>query len=272
MSEPTTPASPTPVTPGLLDGAPIWIDISVRDLERSQEFYRQVLGWEFTTSNPESFGGYTQALVNGQMVAGMAPPMPGMEEPPHFWTTYLAVSDSATTQEAITAAGGSVMMPPMQLEELGTMGIFTDPTGAVFGTWQPGVHTGFEISRVPGSLTWSEAMVGDYDQGKAFYTEVFGWTYNDMSADGMKYAIFTVPGDGSGMSGGIGQVEAGENPYWSVVFAVDDVDAAVQRVLQAGGGLMAEPFDFEFGRVAVVTGPDGEPFAVNHDPNLHAQG
>lgn len=240
-------------------GTPCWVDISVPDLARSQAFYREVLGWEFTEGS-EEFGGYTTALVSGRGAAGMAPPMPGAEPTPTFWTVYLATADSAATEAAIVQAGGQVVFPSMQLESLGRMGVYADPTGAVFGTWESGDHTGYDVANEPGAVTWCEGMVGDFEAGKAFYTEVFGYTYTDMSADGMDYAMFTVP-EGEQPAGGIGH-EKERPPYWSVTFEVDGTDAAVERVQAAGGGLVMEPFDFEYGRIAVVTGPDGEPFGL----------
>lgn len=252
MNERTTPR---PV------GAPAWVDITVTDIERSQEFYRAVLGWDYSGGEAE-FGGYRNATVAGKVVAGMAPPMEGQEDGPHFWTVYLAVDDSEGVAQRITDAGGSTMLPPMQAGPFGTMGIFADPTGAVFATWQPHSHGGFELDGEPGSVAWTEAMVGDFERGKRFYTDVFGWTYEDLSGDGMEYAIFTTPGDEAGMTGGIGRVDAEEAPYWSVVFAVDGTDEAVHRVRDIGGGVLVEPFDFEHGRLAVVTGPDGEPFGL----------
>ena len=130
----------------------------------------------------------------------------------------------------------------------------------MFGTWQSGQHTGYDVANEPGAVTWCEAMVGDFEAGKAFYTEVFGYTYTDMSAEGMAYAMFSVP-EGEQPAGGIGH-ESGRPPYWSVTFEVDGTDAAVQRVLDNGGTVIAEPFDFEYGRIAIVAGPDGEPFGV----------
>lgn len=240
-------------------GTPCWVDISVPDLARSQAFYRAVLGWEFT-EGAEEFGGYSTALVNGRGAAGMSPPMPGAEAAPTYWTIYLATADSAETEAAITGAGGRVMFPTMAVGELGTMGVYADPTGAVFGTWQSGEHTGYDVANEPGAVTWCEAMVGDFEAGKAFYTEAFGYTYTDMSAEGMAYAMFSVP-DGEQPAGGIGH-EPGRPPYWSVTFEVDGTDAAVQRVRDSGGTVLAEPFDFEYGRIAIVAGPDGEPFGV----------
>lgn len=260
MSERTTP---WPV------GAPSWVDLSVSDIERSKEFYAAVLGWEYS-GGAEEFGGYLNATVGGRSVASMSPPMEG-QDTPHYWTTYLASDDSAATEARITAAGGTVVLPSMQVGPFGRMGIYSDPTGAVFGTWEPDAHAGFGLFGEPGAVAWNEAMVGDFEQGKAFYTEVYGWTYGDMSGEGMQYAIFTTPGDEAGMTGGIGR-EDQQQPYWSVVFAVDGTDAAVRRVRDAGGQVLVEPFDFEYGRLAIAAGPDGEPFGVITAPPEDPQG
>lgn len=246
-------------------GSPSWADISVTDIGRSMDFYRAVLGWEFEGGS-EEFGGYRNAVVDGDVVAGMAPPMEGTEETPHYWTTYLATDDSAATEEKITAAGGTVLMGSMQVGPFGTMGIYADPTGAVFGTWQPASHFGFQRYGEPGAVAWNEAMVADFERGKQFYTDVYGWTYEDMSGEGMEYAIATTPGDPAGMTCGIGVDKDNPQPYWSVVFAVDGTDDACERVRSAGGSVMVEPFDFEFGRIAVATGPDGEPFGLITSP------
>lgn len=242
-------------------GAPAWIDISVTDLERSKAFYRDVLGWDYTGGEAE-FGGYLNATVDGLAVAGLAPPMEGMSEPPHVWTVYVMVDDVTAAAQAITAAGGRTLMPPMSVGPFGTMALHADPTGAGFGTWQPGSHEGFEAFDVPGAVAWNEAMVGDFDRGRQFYADVFGWTYEDLSTDDMRYAVAQVPGEDRMGTAGLGLVGPDESPYWSVVFQVEDTDAAVARLRAAGGQVTTEPFDSEQGRFAEATGPDGERFAL----------
>jgi uncharacterized protein len=241
-------------------GTPAWVDISVTDLARSQDFYRRVLGWEFSEST-EEYGGYCNAMVDGETVAGMAPPMEGMEEPPHVWTTYLAVTDAEEAAGKVTEAGGQVMLPPMEVGAFGTMCMAVDPTGAVFGLWQAGEHTGFNLANEPGSVTWNEAMVADLDRGQEFYRQVFGFDYQDMSGDGYRYASMSL-GDHDRPVGGIGEVEGETPPHWAVTFAVTDTDEAVATVTEAGGAVLTPAFDSEFGRIAVVTGPDGEMFAL----------
>ncbi len=50
---------------------------------------------------------------------------------------------------------------------------------------------------------------------------------------------------------------------WSVVFEVEDCDAAVAKVKELGGGVMREPQDLEgVGRFAAVADPWGAVFQV----------
>ncbi len=241
-------------------GTPAWVDISVTDLARSQAFYREIFGWEFTDSDPE-YGGYCNATVDGETVAGMAPPMEGMDEPPHFWTAYLAVADATEIMGRVTAAGGQPVMPPMQVGAFGTMALAADPTGAVFGLWQSEEHTGANRVNEPGSVVWNDAMVSDVEAAQQFYTEVFGYHYQNVSMGETRYALAALEPEGRPVCG-IGQAEPERPSHWTVNFAVADADESAQRVGSAGGTVIAQPFDFEFGRMAVVAGPDGEIFAV----------
>jgi hypothetical protein len=53
------------------------------------------------------------------------------------------------------------------------------PTGGLFGLWQSGGHTGVDLYNEPGSLTWNEAMVGDYQAGMDFYAAGVGGAVAD---------------------------------------------------------------------------------------------
>lgn len=236
-------------------GAPCWTDITVKDLARSQAFYSRLLGWEFTDSAPE-FGGYCNALVNGRTVAGMAPPMEGWEVVT-AWTVYLATEDVHKTHADVLAAGGTAQMEPMEVGDFGWMGLWLDPAGAQFGGWQKKEHTGFQLFAETGAAAWCDLMSLDRQKSKAFFTEVFGFTYQPM--DEAPYDIFSVPGrEGAGGLGEGGPDFSG----WNVAFQVDDVDASLRVAEQSGGTVLGEASDFEFGRYGPIAGPDGEAFAL----------
>ncbi|GGB78046.1 VOC family protein [Knoellia flava] len=243
-------------------GSPCWVEITVGDLERSQAFYAAVLGWAFEDSGPD-YGHYRNALVAGRRVAGMSPPLEGVEDWPKVWTTYLATDDVEVTAERASAAGAQVVMEPMDIAAFGRVGLWVDPGGAAFGGWEALEHNGFGIHDEHGAVSWVDLVTPDLRAAKTFYRSVFGLSFEDLSVPGIGYATFT-PAGAAWPAGGVGDQVDGDvaGPRWCVTFAVDDVDAAVQRVLDAGGSAPNDPVDTESGRIATVAGPDGEEFSL----------
>ncbi len=241
-------------------GFPCWVDVSVSDLEHSQAFYEAVLGWRFSPG-AEKLGGYTNAFVGDRRVAGMSPTPDPTGHRASIWAVYLATADIEAIDKAIRAAGGQEVFPITGLPPLGRMAMFTDTTGAVFGVYEAGKHTGFTLVNEPGAVSWCEGMVGDFAAGKAFYTKVFGYEYTDMSGPQGEYAMFTVPG-ADRPTGGVGRVDVDRPPGWTVTFEVADVDDAAHQVSEHGGIVTTQPYDFEFGRLALCAGPDSESFGL----------
>ncbi|PRY54034.1 hypothetical protein BCF74_12648 [Knoellia remsis] len=242
-------------------GTPCWVELTVKDLDRSQQFYRAVLGWEFDDAG-EAYGHYTNALLGGRRVAGISPPSDDMDWP-SMWTTYLATDDIDETEDAAIGAGAKPVIEPMEVGEFGRVALWVDPSGVAFGAWEADAHTGYEVHHEPGAVAWIDLVTADLEESKAFYGNVFRYTYEDTPMGDMAYAVFTPPGTGV-PAGGMGPQSPGDRlpPRWTVTFEVDDVDAAMARVVEAGGRADDEPFEFEYGRLVSVKGPDGEDFSL----------
>jgi uncharacterized protein len=245
-------------------GTPSWVDLGSPDLGASVDFYRALFGWEVPESeNVEQTGGYRRATKSGSDVAGMMPLM--QEGQPPAWSSYVSVADANATAAAVKEAGGSVLAEPMDVMELGRMAIFADPTGAVFGIWQPATFQGAGLVNEPGALAWNELNTRDLEGAKAFYGAIFGWDFedNDMGEMGT-YTMINLGGNPIG--GILNMVERGvpeEIPaHWLVYFAVEDTDATVAQVKERGGSVMMEPMDIPVGRFAILTDPHGAAFAV----------
>jgi len=241
-------------------GTPCWVDLGVTDIPTAQEFYGGLFGWDIQDTGPES-GGYRMCEIDGQPVAGIGPKMdPNM---PTFWTTYLATEDADATAAKIKAAGGQVIMEPFDVMDVGRMAIAMDPGGAAFGIWQAKLHTGIRLANEPGSLIWSENMSRNYEANKAFYNTVFGYSYGDIGAEGMNYATLDLDGRSVGGIGEIGAEMPAEMPAnWGTYFAVDDTDAAVAKVTELGGSVVAPAWDSPYGRMAVVSDNQGAVFSL----------
>jgi predicted enzyme related to lactoylglutathione lyase len=245
-------------------GTPCWVELSSPDLDASIEFYGALFGWDVPESeNAEQTGGYRLAALGGSPTAGMMPQM--QEGQPVAWATYVSVEDAEATAAAVTDAGGTVVAEPMEVMDLGTMAIFADPTGAVFGVWQPGTFAGAGLVNEPGAIAWNELNTRDLAGAKEFYGVVFGWSFrdDDMGEAGTYTTILL----GERMAGGILDMDERNvpemvPPHWQVYFGVEDTDATLEKARQGGGGVMVEPIDVPAGRFAILTDPHGASFAV----------
>jgi predicted enzyme related to lactoylglutathione lyase len=245
-------------------GTPSWVDLGTPDIEAAIEFYGGLFGWDVPESeNAEQTGGYRQAMLRGKPVAGMMPLM--QEGQPPAWSSYISVEDADATMAKVKEAGGSVMVEPMDVMDLGRMAVFADPTGAVLGVWQPGTFVGAEIVNEPGALSWNEVNTRDTAAAKDFYGSVFGWDFedNDMGEMGT-YTTLKLAGEMvGGMFDMVGRGVPEEIPaHWMIYFAVEDTDATVAQAKQAGGSVMVEPMEVPAGRFAILTDPHGASFAV----------
>jgi predicted enzyme related to lactoylglutathione lyase len=244
-------------------GTPSWVDLTTPDVDASTRFYGGLFGWEAESAGPvEETGGYAMFKLNGRNVAGVGPVM--QEGQPPVWSTYISTDDADGAVARATGAGAAVLVEPMDVMDAGRMAFIAHPAGGTVGLWQPGRTTGAELVNEPGALNWNELHTRDVDGAKAFYSALFGWTYEDSAFGGMTYTVFNLNDRGIG---GIMPMQPGvpdEVPAnWVVYFAVADCDAAVAKAQELGGTVMSPPMDIEgVGRFAALADPHGSNFAV----------
>jgi predicted enzyme related to lactoylglutathione lyase len=183
---------------------------------------------------------------------------------PTAWTTYISTSNAEETAKKVTAAGGQVVSPPMQVMDQGSMAVFADPTGAAFAVWQPDKMKGAELVNKPNSLGWNELATRDINAATAFYTKVFPWTVKtaDMGG-GQQYTEWLL--DGKSIGGGMqmGSMNPPNLPSnWLVYFVVANTDDTLKKAQELGAKVMSPAMDIPQGRMAVLTDPQGATFAV----------
>jgi predicted enzyme related to lactoylglutathione lyase len=238
-------------------GAPLWIDLNSSDIEASKAFYEGLFGWTSLSAGPD-FGNYVTFSLDGRQVAGMvANPLAGTIR--DAWTVYLETDDAETTAQAITGAGGLVLMGPHGVGPLGSMLVATAPDRATVGAWQRGEMRGFETVAEPGAPAWFELHTTEYDDAVQFYQQAFGWQtatmgdspefrYTQLTADGEMYA---------GIYDASAHWPAGDPAAWVVYVNVADADAALATALELGGTHIDGPTDTPFGRLTTVTDTTG---------------
>lgn len=161
-------------------GTPCWVELAgIPDVDAAEAFYRDLLGWEIPEQeNSAQLGGYRRAKLGGRDVAGASPVM--QDGQPCVWATYVSVADAGETLGKVRDAGGTVIVEPMDVMGMGKMAVFTDPTGAVCGIWEPGTFAGTEVVNEDGACGWNELNTRDVAAAREFYGQVFGWTVEEQ--------------------------------------------------------------------------------------------
>jgi predicted enzyme related to lactoylglutathione lyase len=252
--EPPVPA------PAALIGAPCWIDLYTSDPDRSRAFYGELFGWASAATGPE-YGGYINFTKDGLAVAG-AMHNDGQSGTPDLWSIYLATDDAKKTIDTAANAGGQVIVPPMDVGELGTMALLTDVGGAAIGAWKPALHKGFGVIDEPNTPGWFELHTRNFGESLDFYRDVFRWDVHVMSdTPDFRYATLGEEENArAGVMDATGFLPEGVPAHWSVYFRVASADAAIERAVGLGATTVVPAEDTPYGRLATLTDPTGAAF------------
>lgn len=248
-------------------GTPSWVDLMSKDLEASKSFYTSLFGWEAEDQfDPDGNVVYVMFKLEGKNVAGMGQQLPHMSEMPALWNMYISTDDIDATTAAVTANGGAVVMPKMQVMTSGSMAVFTDSAGAAFSVWEPGDHIGAEIGNIANTYSWSELNSRDIDAALPFYAAVFGWTYQANDLPTGTYHLIEGGTEEQGMGGAMAMPPGVPDmvpSHWATYFTVDSLDASLATVAENGGMTVMEPMAIPgIGTFAVVHDSQGANFAM----------
>src|SRR5438445_314798 len=177
-----------------------------------------------------------------------------------MWNSYAWVDSADQAAERAGELGATVHAPPFDVMEAGRMAVIQDPQGAFFMVWQARQHIGAALVNAPGALSWNELSSPDLDGSKAFYGELFGWTFDPLEGGPGPYFVIR---NGERGNGGIRELqEPGVPPHWLAYFGAEDTDAELTKVEELGGAKLAGPVDIPNGRIGMARDPQGAPFAL----------
>lgn len=106
-------------------GAMGWNELYTTDVNKSQEFYSQVFGWDYDSDN--------YVIRNNKRMNGgiMAIQKEWGDIPPH-WAVYFTVADIEKSVEKAKELGGSVRGEIREAGDVGRFAVVAEPTGATF--------------------------------------------------------------------------------------------------------------------------------------------
>ncbi|WP_430334583.1 VOC family protein [Rhodococcus sp. ACT016] len=245
-----------------VQGTPSWVDLQTPDQAAAKDFYTTLFGWSYDDQPMMEGLVYSIARVRGEQVAAIAPEPAGSSPAVARWNTFLAVDDVDASAAEVEPAGGNLVLPAFDVGQAGRMAVVADPTGAEVVLWQARDHIGATLVNETGTLIWNELVTDRPDSALAFYRTVVGLGSAAMPIPGSgDYTVLQVNGDGVG--GCVPPPRPDVPNHWHVYFCVENVDATVAQAVEAGGALMADPFDMpSVGRMAVLADPQGAVFSV----------
>lgn len=240
-----------------------WINMLSPQPAAACEFFGPLLGWTFFEMPGMGFGVKVAGRDIGGLFDVVSPRTPNGTPP--VIGVMVKVESADATAAKVRALGGKAENP-FDIMQAGRMAVCHDPGGAQFDVWEPKNMPGTEVdSRFPGAPSWFETLTTGSAVNAKFYGDLFGWTYETMTAPGLMYTTFK---RGAEPIAGMMEITpdmaaANVRPHWGVYFTVTDVDTAAREATKLGGTLFIPPRDIPaVGRFAGIASPQGVMFYV----------
>jgi predicted enzyme related to lactoylglutathione lyase len=238
-----------------------WVELATTDQAAAKAFYGGLFGWEADDRPVGDDVYYSMQMLDGKAAAAISPQPQQQREAgvPPLWNSYVSVTSADDTAQRAGELGATVHAGPFDVMQAGRMAVIGDPQGAYFMLWERGETFGAEIVNEPGALVWNELATPDMEGAASFYGDLFGWTTVPFEQSPEPYLGIR---NGERSNSGIRELKEPMPPNWAVYFGVPEIDAAVARVSELGGGTMVAPFDIGVAKIAVVHDPQGAAFAL----------
>lgn len=244
----------------------VWYELATKEVDSSERFYDAVTAWKIEPSGMPGMD-YRLAKVGERQVAGFMPMKGEANDPAASWRGYIGVDDVDAMAVQVKAAGGAVHYGPDDIPMVGRFAACTDPQGAPFLLFKGAGDPPADLSQMtPGAFCWHELMTSDGEAAWAFYSGLFGWEKSIAVEIGPMgtYQTFTI----NGVHAGGMMTDASAPPSWRYYVTVDDIDAATQRLINAGATVQRGPHEVLGGAwITMVLDPQGIPFAVSGPKN-----
>jgi predicted enzyme related to lactoylglutathione lyase len=240
----------------------VWHELHTNDRAKALKFYSQLFPWE-TKDVPMGPGeAYGLCLLNGKDHAGITKSMAGPDVPPH-WLPYIAVENVDASASKVTELGGKVMMPAMDIPNVGRFAVVTDPQGAAFALHTHATPYPEEPTTPPvGAFCWEELMTSDPEAAVKFYSALFGYSVEAVDMGPM--GTYRILKRGDRQTGGVMKLPPNvPHPHWLAYVHVADVDASTRNAKEIGAQVHMPPMDIpKVGRFSVIADPTSAVLAL----------
>ena len=209
--------------------------VSANAAAASRAFYAKVFGWQLHQMSAELTGFVAPAGPSGALRSNVPAGYPGI-------VPYIAVPDVDAMLTRVVAAGGTIEKPSWKVPMVGTLALFRDPAGTIYGLTGSALPGGMPHMPMPlgsnpkppaGAICSVEMYAADGSGAAQFFGAVFGW---GTVATMPQYMAF----DAGAGPGGVFQSHTPSLPAVAYIFTTD-VEAKLAEIKEAGGKRLGEP-------------------------------
>jgi predicted enzyme related to lactoylglutathione lyase len=228
-----------------------YISLALPDVDRGRAFYSSAIGWRFASGQVEQEGNQVDEVLPQIGLWACLQPTGRVAEGA---VLAFRVDDIPAAVERVRQAGGTATEPAER--PYGLEADCTDDQGLKFylhqlpGGGRPAPANG----GLEGDVSYVSLLVPDLERSRTFFAAVLGWS----SPPGLSGGIQV-----TGTTPMIGLSTAGDRTPGAVLsYRVDDIEAAVSRVRDAGG-TATDPVDRQYALEADCTDDQGIPFYLH---------
>ncbi len=230
--------------------------VSANNAAASRAFYAKLFGWQLHQMSAELTGFVAPAGPSGALRSKVPAAYPGV-------VPYIAVPDVDAMLARVVAAGGAIEKPSWSVPMVGTLALFKDLSGTIYGLTGSALPSGMPHIPMPvgsnpkppaGAICHVEMYAADGSEAARFFAELFGW---GTLATMPQYVAF----DAGAGPGGVFQAHTPSLPAVAYIYTMD-VDAKLAEIEEAGGRRMGEPMRM----------PGGGCFGYFKDPSHTSMG
>ncbi|MBT2291728.1 VOC family protein [Paenibacillus albidus] len=236
------------------EGTFCWAELGSGDPAASTGFYTALFPWTTQSTTMEDGRSYTVFQSDEQDVAAMY--SLGDTELPSFWGCYIAVQDVGIAAERAVSLGAEIIIAPRSIGDKGVMCAFRDPTGAMVALWEAAEHRGSGVQHEPYSIDWHELYTTDLDTAAHFYTELLGWSMEEVPTPSGRYLQFKAGADYAAGIKAIPRDMVNMSSGWGLYFKVPGCGEIIRQAVALGGTVVIPPTPV----------PGGGTFATLQDP------
>jgi uncharacterized protein len=243
-----------------IPGKFVHADLVTNDLSAATVFYGGLFGWEFDKRSDYAvvFAGDRDM---GTIFQRELPP-DATRKP--RWVAYMSVPDVAAAQQVVTNNGGSTVLAPRTVPDLGTLAIFSDAEGAVFGVIHRNGGDPEDYLAEPGEWIWIQLISRDAVVAGEFYGQLAPYELfdNELSERSGSYVLAS---EGYARAGLVTMPAERTDiqPTWLPFVRVESIADAIAKAQSLGGKVLVAPRqDLADGKAAVIADSTGAAIGI----------